>query len=191
MQTNILWTGKEYSSMENCILTEARNSIEIDSTIIGSAEGHIFKVEYRISTNATWETTLVTLKTQFRDAVESNRLEKRDGYWFLNERPVPDFKDICDVDISLTPFTNSLPIRRLQFKSGERQKIEVIYFDLLERTIQPAIQFYTRESVNKYIFENADGSFKKTITVDESRLVENYPELFMMTHKLESNYQLP
>ena len=189
MQTNIIWTGKLYHSIENCILTKTAVGNEITSTIIGDYENQIYKVEYHIKTNKDWETTFVTLQTQFDNSKESLILEKKEGKWLLNKKLNDELKNIFEIDISLTPFTNTLPINRLQLKDNEPQIIEVIYFDILEKEIKPVKQIYTRLATHYYLYENYDKSFKADIKIDEQGLVVEYPKLFEMTAKHESNYR--
>lgn len=64
MQTNILWSGREYYSLENCILTRTGSGSEVNSVIIGMYDHKIYKVEYFIKTNENWETIFFELKTQ-------------------------------------------------------------------------------------------------------------------------------
>jgi uncharacterized protein len=188
MQTNIIWTGRLYQSIENCILTRMSGGNEIVSTIIGHHENRIYKIDYHICTNENWETTFVNIRTQFDNLVELITLEKKEGKWLLNNKPDPEFEDIFDIDISLTPFTNTLPVNRLKLKDGERKVIEVIYFDIFEKEIKSVKQVYTRVSGTDYVYENYDGSFKANIRVDEQGLVVDYSELFEMITKHESNY---
>ena len=188
MQTNIIWTGRLYHSIENCILTRTKVDNEIISTIIGDYESRIFKIDYHIKTTGNWETTFVNIRTQFANTIETITLEKIDGKYLLNGDPYVDANNISDIDISLTPFTNTLPINRLQLKDGEQQIIEVIYFDIFDRKIKPVKQVYTRLTSTQYVYENYDKTFKANILIDEQGLVIDYPELFEMTIKQESKY---
>ncbi len=187
MQTNVIWTGKLYHSIENCLLAESIDGHEINSTIIGNYGVQIYKVEYHLKTNENWETTFLTLKTQLDHSIELTTLEKKDGIWFLNDKPYNVLKGIFDVDISLTPFTNTLPINRLQLKDNQRQVIDVFYFDILEKNTKPVKQIYTRIAADHYVYENYDKSFKADIKIDEQGLVVEYPKLFEMTIKNKSN----
>jgi hypothetical protein len=189
MQTNVIWTGKLYHSIENFILTNTSNGNEITSTIIGVYKNKIYKVDYEIKTNKNWETTFVSLRTQFDNSNEVLTLEKKDGEFLLNDKSSDDFKDIFDIDISLTPFTNTLPINRLQLKDNQQQLIEVLYFDILNKEIKPVKQSYTRLAADHYIYENQDTSFRAELKIDELGLVVAYPKLFEMTTKYKSNYR--
>jgi len=188
MQTNIIWTGRLYHSMENCILTKTGTGSEIISTIIGDYANQIYKIDYRICANLKWETTFVNIRTQFDNLVNAMTLEKKDGKWSLNGEPKAELGNVPDIDISLTPSTNTLAINRLQLKDGDRQVIEVLYFDIFEKQIKLVKQVYGRLTRNQYVYENYDGSFKAELIIDEQGLVVDYPELFEMTTKRESSY---
>ena len=42
-----------------------------------------------------------------------------EGHWQENGKDRPDLHGCIDIDIQATPFTNTLPIRRLGLKTGE------------------------------------------------------------------------
>ena len=183
MQTNIIWTGLQYHSIEHCSWTNSANGNEIVSTIVGYYENKIYKVEYNIETNVNWETKSATIRMKIDDAADTITLKKNDGKWFLNGAPADGFNDIYDIDISLTPFTNTLPVRRLKLTGHEEQVITVIYFDILDRQIKPLKQIYTRLTAHNYKYENDDKSFTANIQTDEDGLVKDYPTLFKMSAK--------
>ncbi|MDF2515648.1 MAG: hypothetical protein K0R59_944 [Sphingobacterium sp.] len=88
------------------------------------------------------------------------------------------FIDSEVIDISLTPFTNTLPINNLQLKIGDSKEIDIIYIDLINNQITPVRQRYTRTDFNEYLYENIVSDFTVHIQVDENGLVLNYPGLF-------------
>ena len=64
----------------------------------------------------------------------------------------------------------------------------MIYLDVLEQTVQPVRQKYTRLADSRYHYENGPNDFEATIIVDEHGLVVDYPQLFVRTAALETNY---
>jgi hypothetical protein len=100
---------------------------------------------------------------------------------------VPELEGCVDVDISATPFTNTLPIRRLGLEPGESAELRVAYVDVPELAVGPARQRY------EYLEERAGGGlyrfeappiealpsgFTAQIPVDVDGLVIDYPGLF-------------
>ncbi len=58
----------------------------------------------------------------------------------LGPKDVRDLSGCCEnVDVSETPFTNTLPIRRLGLTSGESAEIRVAYFDATELQSWPEL----------------------------------------------------
>ena len=56
MQINILWTGRAYYSLENCLINTTEEGSVINSTIVGKYQEKIYLVNYTIKTNQHWET---------------------------------------------------------------------------------------------------------------------------------------
>ena len=100
------------------------------------------------------------------------------GNWICNGEKDDQFSGCIDVDIPLTPFTNSLPIRRLKLKEKESKEIRVIYCEILENRVKPVRQKYTCISASEYKYENVPNDFEATIRVDGSGFVIDYPQLF-------------
>ncbi|HYI79161.1 MAG TPA: putative glycolipid-binding domain-containing protein [Chryseolinea sp.] len=184
MQTNILWKGLEYHSLENCVLTKIKSGWSINSTIVGAYDKKIYKVEYVIKANDKWETIYLNLTTELagskRDFIF---LGDGNGNWTNNGIPKAEFEGCVDVDISLTPFTNSLPIKRLLWETNKSRQIKVLFVDVLGGAVIPVQQRYTKLSNAEFRFENVPNDFEAVITVDDLGLVLNYPELFIQTDR--------
>jgi len=189
MQTNLIWTGREYYSLENCLVNVTATGSEITSTIIGFYKGKIYRVEYLIKTNRNWETVFFEINSRHSNQTQLIAFEgDGKGNWMSNGKKAEQFSGCIDVDIPLTPFTNTLPINRLNLNQNQAQETKVIYCDLLEQQIKPVRQKYTCLSDTEYHYENVPNDFEATIQVDESRLVVDYPSLFVRKTALKSNY---
>jgi uncharacterized protein len=189
MQVNILWTGREYYSLENCVLTTNDKGSEITSVIIGQYNQEIYRVEYWIKTNVHWATIFFEVKVQAFDKREIIRYESNGkGKWTKKGKQIDEFNGCIDIDIPLTPFTNTLPINRMKLQINESRDIKVLYLDILAKEIKMVRQKYARLSHDQYKYENVPNDFEAVITVDESGIVVDYPELFVRTAKVQSRY---
>ena len=190
MQTNLLWRRSEYNSLENCLVDVTGDGSEIQSVIIGDDGGKIYKVAYRIKTNQNWETSFCEVKSQHTNRQEHFVFESNENRrWTKNGKVADEYEGCIDVDIALTPFTNTLAINRLKLALNEEQIIRVIYFDLLEFQIKPVRQKYRRLLDKEYHFENVPNDFEARITVDDSGFVTDYPSLFVLNTIMRSNYK--
>ncbi len=189
MQTNLLWTGREYYSLEHCNLTTNVEGSQIDAVIVGFYENKIYRIAYSITTNALWETLLVEIHSQVAGTSEHLTLKGNGkGQWTTNGLPAEWLQGCIDVDLPLTPFTNTLPINRLKLAIQETQQITVLYLNLLEQQIKSVRQQYTRLSSTEYHYQNVPNDFEAIIRVDEYGLVVDYQELFVRTAEQRTNH---
>jgi len=185
MKTNVFWKGLYYQSFEDCSIAESETIIEITSVIIGASEGQLFKVDYRMQVSKEWEIIAVRVDTQLDNRHIDTTLEQKDGQCYINGTSESTFAGFKYIDISLSPFTNTLPINSLHLRVGQQAIIDVIYFDILAQKVLPSRQTYTRLSACKYRFENEDKSFIADIEVDEGGFLTFYPQLFERLTKLD------
>jgi uncharacterized protein len=106
-----------------------------------------------------------------------------EGNWTGPDGRAVTYLKGCEyVDISETPFTNTLPIRRLGLAPGESADVSVAYFDGYELQPWPEPQRYTRleegDGGGMYRFLSLDGGFTADLAVDSDGLVVDYPRLF-------------
>lgn len=190
MQTNILWSGREYYSLENCLVKKSKDGWEISSVIIGQYEGKVYKVEYVIRTDHLWHTLFFSIKSRHSNQQQNiSLISDGKGHWSSGEEILDKYEGCIDIDIPLTPLTNTLPINRLKLKNEQEKEIRVIYLDLLENKITPVKQKYSRISDSKYHYENVPNDFEADIEVDAEGLVVDYPELFVRSAALKSTYK--
>ncbi|RYC71713.1 MULTISPECIES: putative glycolipid-binding domain-containing protein [Spirosoma] len=179
MQTTLLWAGLEHPSLEHCLITASATGFEIHSVIVGLADLGPYRVDYTITTDAYWQTTDCQLLMQLDTQTRQLHLRRDgNGNWLANNEKMTAWRGCTDVDISLTPFTNTLPINRLRLADGQAERIHVVYIDVLAQQTAAVHQRYTRRSATAYQYENVPNDFEATITVDGAGLVVDYPGLF-------------
>ena len=84
-----------------------------------------------------------------------------------------DLRDCVDVDLGVTPATNTLPIRRLNLPIGRSQDVTAAWIKFPDLTLKPLRQRYTRLSENNYRYES-DTGFSTNLVVDELGLAIDY-----------------
>ena len=177
--TELVWSGIEYDSIEHCQVSYDHEGIDINSTILGHYQDNIYFVQYKIRTDETWTTRKVQVNSKINGVEQSTRLETEgNGTWIINGKEDATFQDCFDVDLPLSPFTNTLPINRLRMQEHDMRQIKVIYIDLLKQMITPVFQKYIRLTDAEYRYENVPNDFEAVIRVDANGFVINYPTLF-------------
>lgn len=177
MIRNIIWKGLQADSLEFCRI-HFHELITVKSSIVGCSDGIPFKVDYELGMSKDWIISHFSLRAWLGNVDHSLSLN-HNGYggWFNSGKEWKHLEGCLDIDISLTPLTNSLPINRIKTVSREKSNIEVVYIDVLNFGITKKIQHYQLLENNKYRFSNNE-NFVADIIVDEFNFVKHYPDLF-------------
>jgi hypothetical protein len=187
---NALWRSLAWPGKEHLYLARTDSGWIADGLVMASPTQEPFRFHYRIELDADWNFKHLWTHQPFLDIAE-NRLpdceliREEDGSWRAEGfEALPDLEGCIDIDIAITPFTNTLPIRRLALEPGQSAEIDVAYLSVPELQLSRTRQRYTRiaetiEEFDYYLFESLDGSgFAAEISVDLDGLVVDYPDLF-------------
>jgi uncharacterized protein len=82
-----------------------------------------------------------TLNLELVETNEKIRLKSdRYGNWSNDSGIIPKLHGAIDVDITATPFTNTLPIRRLKLGEKQHADILVVYIKIPELSVDIDLQ---------------------------------------------------
>jgi len=174
----LIWQGIIYQSLEYVNIQENGKNYTVLSKIIGCYHDKIYAVDYKLIIDKDWTMLEFLIESEINTIKTKITGKKQQDHWEINNMIHPELKGFKYIDISLTPFTNTLPINNLILTENHSQKIKVIYLDVLNNHIKPAEQQYTKTSAAGYLYENIETDFKADIVVDENGLVIHYPGLF-------------
>ncbi len=169
------WCAWDGSGLDECRLWTGPAGAEVKGEI-AAGPGDRPWCRYAVSCDASWRTRAVSV-----DLADGRRLRLASdgaGAWTRDGQPAPDLAGAVDVDLSGTPATNTLPIRRLVLGIGDRARITCAYVELPSLAVRPETQSYTRLAGARWHFESAAHGFARDIEVDADGLVVSYPGLF-------------
>jgi hypothetical protein len=170
------WPG---SGLEHLCLTETADQIVADSVVLGAADEETFAARYRIRCDKSWRVRMVEIERIGGDNIVELASDGAGNWFDGSEKALPHLRGAIDVDISATPFTNTLPIRRLNLKVGHPEEILAVYIQAPSLAISTDRQRYTcLEAGKRYRYESVDSDFTRDIEVDQHGLVVTYPGLF-------------
>ena len=183
MLRKIIWSNQADTGLEHFYLRRGQDDIIADGIVIGVEADVAFRIRYIVHCDLKWQVRKVVVMSLDENEQTLSFLTDGFGNWTDESgKTAPDLKGCLDIDITATPFTNTLPIRRLGLKPGESAEIKVLYCIIPEMQVRVEPQRYTcletRTAGGKYRFESLSDGFTALITVDADGLVEDYPELF-------------
>ena len=169
------WTGV---GLESCRLTVTATGVEAEGVALGLKEDRPWAVHYTVRCDAGWRARELAVQSLAGDGGTLVLTGDGIGGWADGRgQRLPALDGCLDVDLMCTPFTNTLPIRRLRLPVGASAEIVTAYVGL-DLTVQPDGQRYTRLDERRYRYEALDGDFEREIEVDGAGLVVDYPGLF-------------
>ncbi|GAA2273879.1 putative glycolipid-binding domain-containing protein [Glycomyces scopariae] len=171
-----MWRAVEWPGSEDLDLSADGTGVVADGLVVAAVDGQAVRMAYRIECDPDWRTRSVRIELH---GEPPRRLTgDGNGTWFEDGRERADLAGCIDVDIALTPFTNTLPIHRLGLAAGESADLAIVYVQPVPRLdISRAEQRYTRTDTG---YRYGSGTFRADLTVDADGLVTAYPGLWTM-----------
>jgi hypothetical protein len=170
------WSDADGAGLEHLTLRPRVDGHAADGVII-SADEPWRALRYRIAIDAAWRVREVRI-----EAIGGPSLVLAgdgEGRWRDGAGEVLAHLDgAIDIDLTGSPFTNTLPIRRLDLPVEASAEIRVVYIDCGDLAVTVKPQRYTRVSSRHWRFESLDVDFQRDLEVDEHGLVKDYPGLF-------------
>lgn len=181
MDRSLRWATEEGRGLEFFSIRSLGQGLVAEGVVIGPDSGvpyeGLFGCSYTIRCDAHWRVR----QAEVRVTGGAHLLLRADGEgrWSGPDgAPVPALDGCIDVDLTCTPFTNTLPIRRLGDALRARQEIRVAYITLPVASVMPSRQAYALLGDGRYRFESLSDPFQADIETDADGLVVRYPGLF-------------
>jgi hypothetical protein len=99
-------------------------------------------------------------------------------HWQLNDVQCPAVAGCLDIDLSFSPATNLLPIRRLGLSVAGAADVRAAWLGFPTLALEPLDQLYERIGPTTYRYATADGQFRRELEVNAAGFVTQYPGLW-------------
>jgi len=166
--------GVEYAELE-------WDPLRLQGEVVLVEDGTPFAVSYRVECDDAGLTSLAHLQVK-RSGVRDELTLTRGpaGDWTANGHSVPELHGIADVDLSVTPSTNTPPLRRLGLGVGQAAEVTAAWVRLPSLEIAPLRQVYRRMEARIYAYDAPDLQFHANLEVDEDCVVRTYGALWRL-----------
>ena len=183
MEREVMWAPWEAPGLEHLRLVTSDDGVLANGLVIGLEAGRPFRIGYEVRCDGRWRVREVRAAAPDLERPVLELLADGEGHWKRGGgESMPELDGCIDVDISATPFTNTLPIRRLGLEPGESEELAVTYIRIPESLVGPERQRYgcleAQTDGGLYRFEALPSGFTAELPVDAEGLVIDYPGLF-------------
>lgn len=172
---DVVWTvaHPSISGAERCLLRQTGAGWRLSGQVVASYGNRPFDVRYDVELDPGWLTRTVLVHAD--RLTKPRRLElvrESDGRWKADGSPREDLQGCTDVDLGISPSTNTLPIRRLHLDVGQEASVQVAWVRFPHLQVDPGSQRYKRIAPD--VWRYSSEGFTADLAVDDDGLVVNY-----------------
>lgn len=186
MERHIMWAPWTGPGLEHLHIKQTDEDIIADGLILGLNGQEPFRMRYEIRCDTQWRLHTAQLSLLNGSPQTLTLSTGGSGSWTTEAgNAIPSLDGCLDVDISATPFTNTLPIKRLALKPGMSIMLSMVYIEVPQMQVTATEQRYTCLEITpgegRYRYESIEKGisvFTADLPVDGDGLVVDYPGLF-------------
>ncbi|SDI14337.1 hypothetical protein SAMN05444695_105170 [Rhodococcus triatomae] len=167
--------------MESVRVQVSGKRVKAAGRIIGASapEHPAFSASYDMVTDENGVTRRLSLRLAVASGERQMSISRdEEGTWMIESGSLHQrstFDGALDVDVVLSPFFNSLPIRRFELQErSEDVEVPVVYVNLLELSVEGASITYSSGPDGIHVLSPLSSS---TLKVDADGFVVDYPSL--------------
>jgi hypothetical protein len=172
----LLWRREDTEGFEWCLVSVIDGRLSAHGVQVG-VDPEPYRLDYRIETGQGFVTRAVHARAE--GAGWSRRLDLHhdgDGNWRSTEGTLAEVAGAFDVDIGFSPFTNTLPVLRLDMttEGSAGQDLVAAWVRVPALTVEPMQQRYEQRRGGVRF---STGTYATELPLDDDGYVRHYPEL--------------
>ncbi len=177
LQRTLLWKALYTPGAEYFNLWQDDDGWRLEGLVTLALGGYPTHVRYKVVCDSQWETRVaeVEMKTGATTRTLQLTVDER-RRWRMGEDELRLVRGCYDVDLSVTPSTNVLPIRRLNLPVGESMEVTAAWVRFPELTVEPLAQKYIHVAENRYWYQSDSSDKIWDLEVDDLGLVRRYAD---------------
>ncbi len=182
----VTWRALDREGEDTCRLSQAEHGW----LLVGHARFRddlgFAALDYVVRCDDGWGTLSANVAGDHGGREVQLRIWHDTGRWWLNDVEQPQVTGAGDVDLSFTPATNLMPMRRLQASREIAQDVTAAWLRYPEPGLHRLDQTYRRTGLPDVVSYSAQQTgFATDMSVDVSGFVTLYPEFWEgeMTHE--------
>jgi hypothetical protein len=173
----VVWKRVDTAGLEYAEI--AFNPLRLQGEVVVVEAGVPFAVSYRVACDTNGATERAAVRVRCEGTDNERLLVRGPGGWTLNGTPQPQLEGLLDVDLSVTPSTNTTPLRRLRLGIGQRAEVTAAWVKLPSFEVVPLRQSYHRLTATTYAYEAPDLPFQADLECDDDGIIITYSGLWM------------
>jgi hypothetical protein len=173
--TLVCWRRIDVVGLEVLALRVGKTRVRAKSTVLCVEDGG-FRLDHAWELTSDWRALSLRVTRERETLV----LERAGAGWRVNGKTWPDLDGADEPDLSVTPFCNTLVIRRVPPSPGASLTVDTAYVNGKDLSVARSRQRYDYQGPGRfrYIDLGLSKGFEADLEVDDLGLVKRYEHLF-------------
>ncbi len=173
------WRALDREGEDKCTLAHADHGWVLLGHARFRDEAGFAALDYVIRCDPAWQTINADIAGLHGERDVKLRLDCDKGHWTLNDVPQPQVGVAHVLDLSFTPATNLLPLRRLSEQAAPRLSMRVAWLRYPDQALEPLDQTYTAGGTLDHVLYRGEQTGSSVhLQVDTTGFVTLYPGLW-------------
>jgi uncharacterized protein len=173
------WRGLDTVSLELMALRQDADMVSVESSVVCAADGG-FRLDHAWELTPEWRARSLRVERWDRTGRRSVVVERDGKGWRVNGELRVDLDDADEPDLSVTPFCNTLVIRRVPAGGGASLTVDTAYVNGEDLSVARSRQRYDRKGPRlvRFVDLGLSAGFEADLRIDDHGLIEHYEHLF-------------
>lgn len=175
----LFWRRTDVEGIERLDLSIGPSGVTASATVL-CAESGGFRLDHHWRLDPDWRAQSVIVERWSKQRHGLLRLERAGTGWRVDGAPRPDLDGAEEPDLSVTPFCNTFPIRRIPRGPGQSLTLDTAFIDGPALAVARSRQRYDHLGPGRlrYVDLGLSRGFEAELVVDGQGLVLSYEHLF-------------
>jgi uncharacterized protein len=177
--TLISWRRIDVVGLELLALRVAADRVRAESTVICLEDGG-YRLDHRWELTGDWRALSLRVERHGAGQPHQLTLERDATGWRVDGELRQDLDGAEEPDLSVTPFCNTFPIRRMLGSRAGSLTLDTAYVNGADLSVMRSRQRYDRLGPNRYRFVDLGvcAGFDAELLVDDLGIIRHYEHLF-------------
>lgn len=173
-----IWRRVDTPGHDACWLLRDERGWMLDGAAIFKHAAGPARLAYRIQCDTEWRTLSGMVLGYIGNHPVSFNIARLASDWTLNGTVVRGLDQLDDLDLSFTPATNLLQLRRQDVPFGKSVSIPVAWLDIDTGALTNLPQIYERCGTSTFWYRAPTTGYEGMLELAPNGFIQNYPELW-------------
>lgn len=177
-ERRILWRRVDLPGHEAAVLRSDTDGWKIEGTAVFLYEHQPVRLSYELVCDDGWKTLRAIVGGWIGRREVDVEIEVHASAWLRDGAHLRNLEGCNDLDLSFSPSTNLLPIRRLNLPVGKKESVRAAWLGFPRFELEPLEQDYERLGPTLVRYSSDGGKFVRDLEIDEAGFVVSYPGMW-------------